>query len=100
MRRASQGGSRVAAGGTVVDPGVVRRLIRHRRGPLSRLTAREREALALMAEGESHASVAAAMTVSEGTASKHFGSILGKLGLSLDDSTNRRVLAVPAYPRG
>ncbi|MET7645144.1 response regulator transcription factor [Streptomyces sp. NPDC005426] len=91
---------RVAAGATVVDPEVVRRLIRRRRDPLERLTAREQEVLALMAEGKSNASIAAAMTVSEGTVSKHFGSILTKLDLSLDDTTNRRVLAVLAYLRG
>lgn len=91
---------RVAAGDTVVDPEVVRQLIRRRRDPLERLTAREQEVLALMAEGKSNASIAAAMTVSEGTVSKHFGSILGKLDLSLDDTTNRRVLAVLAYLRG
>ncbi|GAA2601881.1 response regulator transcription factor [Streptomyces violaceus] len=91
---------RVAEGGTVVDPEVVRQLIRHRRDPLARLTAREQEVLALMAEGKSNASIAAAMVVSEGTVSKHFGSILTKLDLSLDDTTNRRVLAVLAYLRG
>lgn len=83
-----------------MDPEVVRQLIRHRRDPMARLTAREQEVLALMAQGKSNASVAAAMTVSEGTVSKHFGSILGKLDLSLDDTTNRRVLAVLAYLRG
>ncbi|MGW7594979.1 LuxR C-terminal-related transcriptional regulator, partial [Streptomyces rubiginosohelvolus] len=82
--------ARVAAGDTVVDPEVVRQLIRHRRDPLSRLTARELEVLALMAEGKSNASVAAALSVSEGTVSKHFGSILGKLDLSVDDTTSRR----------
>ncbi|AGJ55762.1 putative two-component system response regulator [Streptomyces sp. PAMC 26508] len=90
---------RVADGGTVVDPEVVRQLLRHRRDPLSRLTAREREVLALMAEGRSNASVAEALTGSEGTVSKHFGSILTKLDLSLTDATNRRVLAVLAYLR-
>ncbi|WP_329038593.1 response regulator transcription factor [Streptomyces sp. NBC_00178] len=90
---------RVAEGGTVVDPEVVRQLLRHRRDPLERLTAREREVLALMAEGRSNASVAQALTVSEGTVSKHFGSILTKLDLSLTDATNRRVLAVLAYLR-
>ncbi|WP_329230218.1 response regulator transcription factor [Streptomyces sp. NBC_00111] len=90
---------RVAEGGTVVDPEVVRQLLRHRRDPLSRLTAREQEVLALMAEGRSNASVAKALTVSEGTVSKHFGSILTKLDLSLTDATNRRVLAVLAYLR-
>lgn len=91
---------RVADGATVVDPEVVRQLLRHRRDPLSRLTAREQEVLGLMAEGRSNASVAQAMSVSEGTVSKHFGSILTKLDLSLTDGTNRRVLAVLAYLRG
>ncbi|WP_328910910.1 response regulator transcription factor [Streptomyces sp. NBC_00234] len=91
---------RVADGATVVDPEVVRQLLRHRRDPLSRLTAREQEVLGLMAEGRSNASVAQAMSVSEGTVSKHFGSILTKLDLSLTDETNRRVLAVLAYLRG
>lgn len=91
---------RVADGATVVDPEVMRQLLRHRRDPLSRLTAREQEVLALMAEGRSNASVAEAPTVSEGTVSKHFGSILTKLDLSLTDATNRRVLAVLAYLRG
>ncbi|MEV0009219.1 response regulator transcription factor [Streptomyces sp. NPDC047973] len=90
---------RVAEGGTVVDPEVVRQLLRHRRDPLARLTAREREVLALMAEGRSNASVAEALTVSEGTVSKHFGSILTKLDLQVTDATNRRVLAVLAYLR-
>jgi DNA-binding NarL/FixJ family response regulator len=91
---------RVAAGATVVDPEVVRQLLRHRRDPLAKLTPREQEVLALMAEGQSNASVAAALHVSEGTVSKHFGSILTKLDLSLSDATNRRVLAVLAYLRG
>ncbi|MGW8672883.1 response regulator [Streptomyces niveus] len=91
---------RVAKGATVVDPEVVRQLLRHRRDPLSRLTPREQEVLALMAEGRSNAAVGAALHVSEGTVSKHFGSILTKLDLSLTDATNRRVLAVLAYLRG
>ncbi|WP_405611141.1 response regulator [Streptomyces sp. NBC_01508] len=90
---------RVAEGATVVDPEVVRQLLRHRRDPLSRLTPREQEVLALMAEGRSNAAVAEALHVSEGTVSKHFGSILTKLDLSLTDATNRRVLAVLAYLR-
>lgn len=92
--------ARVAAGDTVVDPEVVRQLIRHRRDPLARLTPREQEVLALMAEGRSNASVADALTVNEGTVSKHFGSILTKLDLTLSEETNRRVLAVLAYLRG
>lgn len=91
---------RVAEGATVVDPEVVRQLLRHRRDPLSRLTPREQEVLALMAEGRSNAAVGAALHVSEGTVSKHFGSILTKLDLTLTDATNRRVLAVLAYLRG
>ncbi|WP_329380735.1 response regulator transcription factor [Streptomyces sp. NBC_01716] len=91
---------RVAEGATVVDPEVVRQLLRHRRDPLSRLTPREQEVLALMAEGRSNAAVGEALHVSEGTVSKHFGSILTKLDLSLTDATNRRVLAVLAYLRG
>ncbi len=91
---------RVAEGGTVVDPEVVRQLIRHRRDPLARLTARELEVLALMAEGRSNASVAEALHVGEGTVSKHFGSILTKLDLDVSDATNRRVLAVLAFLRG
>ncbi|MFJ9981388.1 response regulator [Streptomyces cyaneofuscatus] len=91
---------RVARGDTVVDPEVVRQLIRHRRDPLARLTAREQEVLALMAEGRSNAAVAAALSVGEGTVGKHFGSILTKLDLSVSDDTNRRVLAVLAYLRG
>ncbi|MFE6697865.1 LuxR C-terminal-related transcriptional regulator [Streptomyces sp. NPDC057718] len=91
---------RVAAGATVVDPEVVRQLLRHRRDPLAKLTRREQEVLALMAEGRSNASVATALHVSEGTVSKHFGSILTKLDLNLSDATNRRVLAVLAYLRG
>jgi DNA-binding NarL/FixJ family response regulator len=91
---------RVADGGTVVDPEVVRQLLRHRRDPLSRLTVREQEVLALMAQGKSNASVAEGLRISEGTVSKHFGSILTKLDLSLTESTNRRVLAVLTYLRG
>ncbi|MEU6955943.1 response regulator transcription factor [Streptomyces sp. NPDC045714] len=91
---------RVSEGATVVDPEVVRQLIRRRRDPLARLTAREVEVLALMAEGRSNASVADALHVGEGTVSKHFGSILGKLDLDVSDATNRRVLAVLAFLRG
>ncbi|MEW1612385.1 MULTISPECIES: response regulator transcription factor [unclassified Streptomyces] len=91
---------RVAAGATVVDPEVVRQLLRHRRDPLAKLTPREQEVLALMAEGRSNASVARSLHVSEGTVSKHFGSVLTKLDPSLSDATNRRVLAVLAYLRG
>ncbi|MFI0774001.1 LuxR C-terminal-related transcriptional regulator [Streptomyces sp. NPDC021212] len=90
----------VADGGTVVDPEVVRQLLRRRRDPLERLTAREREVLALMAEGRSNGAIARQLVVSEAAVGKHIGSILGKLDLPPADATHRRVLAVLAYPRG
>ncbi len=89
----------VAEGGTVVDPEVVRQLLRRRRDPLERLTPREREVLALIAEGKSNGAVAAALVVSEAAVGKHIGSILTKLDLPPGDGTHRRVLAVPAYLR-
>jgi DNA-binding NarL/FixJ family response regulator len=91
---------RVAAGGTVVDPEVVRQLIGRRRGPLERLTAREREVLALMAEGRSNAAIARALVVTEAAVAKHIGSILTKLDLPPAEDDHRRVLAVLAYLRG
>ncbi|MER5598392.1 response regulator transcription factor [Streptomyces sp. NPDC002265] len=89
----------VAAGGTVVDPEVVRQLLRRRRDPLQRLTPREREVLALIAEGRSNGSIARALVVSEAAVGKHIGSILGKLDLPQTDETHRRVLAVLAFLR-
>jgi DNA-binding NarL/FixJ family response regulator len=91
--------SRVAAGGTVVDPEVVRHLLRRRRDPLARLTPREREVLALVAEGRSNGAVARALVVSEAAVGKHIGSILAKLDLPPADDTHRRVLAVLAFLR-
>jgi DNA-binding NarL/FixJ family response regulator len=91
---------RVAAGGTVIDPEVVRQLIRRQRTPLDRLSAREREVLALMAEGRSNAAIARALVVSEAAVSKHIGAILAKLDLPPDDGGHRRVRAVLAYLRG
>jgi DNA-binding NarL/FixJ family response regulator len=91
--------SRVAAGGTVVDPEVVRQMLRHRRDPLERLTPREREVLGLMAEGRSNAAIARKLFVSDAAVAKHIGSILGKLDLPPDDDDHRRVLAVLAYLR-
>jgi DNA-binding NarL/FixJ family response regulator len=90
---------RVAAGGTVVDPQVISQLVRRRRDPLSALSAREREVLALMAEGHSNAAIARQLVVSEAAVGKHVGNILAKLRLPQTDDTNRRVLAVLAYLR-
>ncbi|WP_232838546.1 response regulator transcription factor [Streptomyces geranii] len=90
---------RVAGGGTVVDPEVVRQLLRRRRDPLERLTPREREVLALMAEGRSNGSIARRLVVSEAAVGKHIGGILAKLDLPPADETHRRVLAVLTYLR-
>jgi DNA-binding NarL/FixJ family response regulator len=89
---------RVAEGGTALDPEVVRQLVA-RRGPLSELTAREREVLALMAEGKSNAGVAAELVVSESAVEKHVRSIFQKLRLPPSEGENRRVLAVLAFLR-
>ena len=90
---------RVAAGGTVVDPEVVRQLLRRRRDPLAALTPREREVLALVAEGKSNGAVARELVVTEAAVGKHIGNILGKLDLPPAEDTHRRVLAVLAYLR-
>ena len=91
---------RVAAGETVVDPQVVRQLLgrRHDDGPLASLSAREREVLALMAEGRTNGSIAEALVVSEAAVRKHVGNIFAKL--DLDPGSDRRVSAVLAYLRG
>ncbi|MFF9566534.1 response regulator [Streptomyces sp. NPDC014685] len=89
----------VAAGGTVVDPEVVRQLLRRRRDPLERLTPREREVLALVAQGGSNGAIARELVVSEAAVGKHIGNILAKLDLPPADETHRRVLAVLTYLR-
>ncbi|MFV5992538.1 response regulator [Streptomyces sp. NPDC056231] len=89
----------VADGGTVVDPEVVRQLLRRRRDPLERLTAREREVLALVAQGRSNGAIARDLVVSEAAVGKHIGNILAKLDLPPADETHRRVLAVLAFLR-
>lgn len=90
---------RVAGGGTALDPEVVAQLFAARRssGPLERLTPREREVLALMAEGRSNGGIAEALVLSVGAVEKHVAGILTKLGLPPSESDNRRVLAVLAY---
>jgi DNA-binding NarL/FixJ family response regulator len=89
----------VAAGGTVLDPEVVQKLMVRRSGsePVSRLTPREREVLALMAEGRSNAAIAQRLFITEKAVSKHAAGIFGKLDLVPSDDDNRRVLAVLAY---
>jgi DNA-binding NarL/FixJ family response regulator len=89
----------VAAGGTVLDPEVVRKLLgrRSRAEPLTRLTAREREVLALMAEGRTNAAIAQRLFITEKAVSKHAAGIFAKLDLAPSDDDNRRVLAVLAY---
>jgi DNA-binding NarL/FixJ family response regulator len=90
--------ARVAGGGTALDPEVVSQLVRssHADG-LAALTTREREVLALMAEGRSNAGIAAALVVSASVVEKHVASIFGKLGLPPSEADNRRVLAVLRY---
>ncbi|WP_461033404.1 LuxR C-terminal-related transcriptional regulator [Streptomyces mayteni] len=90
---------RVAAGATVVDPEVVRQLLARRRDPLARLTPREREVLALIAEGRSNAAIARRLVVTEAAVAKHIASILAKLDLPPAPDDHRRVLAVLAYLR-
>src|SRR6202034_1407478 len=91
--------SRVAAGGTALDPEVVTQLLgaSRRSAGLGTLTAREREVLALMAEGRSNAAVAGILVVSERSVEKHVGNIFSKLGLPPSDADHRRVLAVLRY---
>jgi DNA-binding NarL/FixJ family response regulator len=91
---------RVADGHTVVDPEVVRQLVSQRRDPLTRLTPREREVLALMAEGRSNTAIARRLFVTEAAVAKHIGSVLAKLDLPPDEDDHRRVRAVLAYLRG
>jgi DNA-binding NarL/FixJ family response regulator len=90
---------RVAAGGTVIDPEVVRHLLAGRRAPVQRMTPREREVLALMAEGRSNAAIARALVVSDAAVAKHIASIFAKLDLPPAPDDHRRVLAVLAYLR-
>jgi serine/threonine-protein kinase PknK len=90
---------RVLDGGSVVDPAIVQELVnvRHREDRLDRLTQREREVLALMAEGASNAGIAKRLWVTEGTVEKHVRSILSKLRLPETHDDHRRVLAVLTF---
>ncbi|HTX25589.1 MAG TPA: response regulator transcription factor [Streptosporangiaceae bacterium] len=91
--------SRVAAGGTALDPEVVAGLLNASRhaSALAALTPREHDILALMAEGRSNGAIAARLAVSERAVEKHISNIFSKLGLPPSDSDHRRVLAVLAY---
>jgi len=92
---------RVSRGETVLDPQVVAQLLaaQRRDGPLAALTPRERQLLALMAEGHSNTAIARRLVLSASAVEKHIGNIFAKLGLPPDDARHRRVLAVLAYLR-
>ncbi len=90
---------RIASGGSVVDPALVQELIgaRRRDDTVAQLTDREREVLALMAEGRSNAGIAHRLWITEGTVEKHVRSILARMKLPETEDDHRRVLAVLAY---
>jgi DNA-binding NarL/FixJ family response regulator len=90
---------RVAAGGTAIDPEVVSQLLSRRRRTdvLDELTPREREVLALMAEGHSNTAIAERLVVTDGAVEKHVRNVFMKLGLPPTDQQHRRVLAVLTY---
>jgi DNA-binding NarL/FixJ family response regulator len=94
--------SRVAAGGSALDPEVVGRMLGRRRadGPLDRLSPRERDVLAAMAEGKSNHGIAEALVVTEAAVEKHVTGIFLKLELGQTPTEHRRVLAVLTYLRG
>ncbi|SDG84588.1 DNA-binding response regulator, NarL/FixJ family, contains REC and HTH domains [Lentzea fradiae] len=89
---------RVAGGGTVMDPEVVRQLLTRRASdPVDTLSPREREVLGLMAQGQDNTTIRNRLHITESSVQKHIGAIFTKLGLQPTDSGNRRVLAVLAY---
>ncbi|GAA2300237.1 response regulator transcription factor [Nonomuraea roseoviolacea subsp. roseoviolacea] len=89
---------RVAGGGTVMDPEVIAQLLTRRaHDPIAGLTPRERQVLALMAEGADNTTIAARLVITENAVHKHIGGIFTKLALSPEDSGHRRVLAVLTY---
>jgi serine/threonine-protein kinase PknK len=87
---------RISSGGSVVDPALIQELVtqRQRDDPLGELTPREREVLALMAEGHSNSGIAGRLVVTEGAVEKHVRNIMAKLGLPTSQDAHRRVLAV------
>ena len=89
--------SRIAAGGTVLDPEVVSQLLGRRHDPLSTLTPREHEVLALMAEGRTNAAIASSLVIGTGAVEKNVTAIFQKLGLDDSGTDHRRVLAVLAW---
>jgi len=91
--------SRVAHGGTVLDPEVVRQMLgaSRRASSLAALTARERDVLTLIAEGRSNTAIAEALVITGGVVEKHIASIFAKLGLAPSDTDNRRVIAAIKY---
>ena len=101
VERLSEAVQRVAAGGSVLDPEVVAQMLGRSReeGPLDALTGREREVLALMAEGRTNRAIAAELFISERGIERHVTSIFTKLGLPTTEQDHRRVLAVLAYLR-
>jgi DNA-binding NarL/FixJ family response regulator len=90
---------RVAAGGSALDPQVIQRMVGRRRhtSPLDELTPRERDVMALMAEGRSNSGIAAELTVTVPAVERHVTSIFDKLGLRQAPEDHRRVLAVLEY---
>jgi len=102
VERLSEAVQRVAAGGSVLDPEVVAQMLGRSReeGPLDTLTARERDVLALMAEGRTNRAIAGELFVSERAVERHVTSIFGKLDLPTGEQNHRRVLAVLAHLGG
>ncbi len=94
--------TRVARGGTALDPEVIAQIMARRRrdDPLASLTPRERDVLTLMAEGRSNTAIAARLDIGEGAVEKHVSHIFSKLALEPDDADHRRVLAVLAFLKG
>ncbi|UNS95159.1 response regulator transcription factor [Streptomyces tubbatahanensis] len=90
---------RVAGGGTALDPEVIAQLLARGGDPVGALSAREREVLALMAEGHDNAGIAQRLVITDNAVHKHIGNVFLKLGLSVGDSGHRRVRAVLAYLR-